>query len=393
MNSGSRRALWSALLIGLTGCGTIGGEASTLDAHQPKFARVVRHDRREYDGAPRMQLRPARAACLPESPECHFDGDVVGTIGPRSDVLLASPGQPVAEFDSLGLFVRHVGTVGSGDGQYMSADHIAYDGRGTYSVLDMASLRVLSFDTAGRPLGARRVGARLNISGVSAWPGGIVLFMLPPGDSLGAPVPATFAVQTERDQRPRDVITVSAPANAVAGREMQPMRPYFLPMAVWALSAAGRLHYASGGDATVARYRADDGGAGDLLLDAGIPARAVTRAEVEAEKKRVLAMFDDDARIVPYVEQAAKHSARVHPPVTLVAALRDGSIWLREYAVAGEDSVRWNAFSADGQWLGWTKLGATEGIVDGDERSLIVAPRALLGASAPGPARPYRLAR
>lgn len=385
MTDRSVRAVIKGALLALTGCRA--ADVGTLDAQSAGagFAIVVRHDRSEYESAPRLQLRGGRRACAVS--QCSFDSDVVGAFGPNGHVLLATSGYPLSEFDSAGRFVRRIGALGSANGQYISADHVSYDGQGAYSVLDRASLRLLSFDTTGRWLGSRGIGARRNISGLTAWPGGIVVFMLPAGDSIGALVPAKFAVQTTREDRPRDLISVAAPANAVAGKEMQPMRPYFLPMVAWAVSRTGAIHFVAGTDATVARFGPD--GARDLFLDAGIPPHAVTRAEVDAEKRRVLAMFDNDARIVPYVKQAAKHSAKVHAPITQVSVLGDGSIWLREYAVAGDDSVRWNAFHASGRWRGWVKLRATEMIVDGDGAQVLVAPNSALGATSAGETRRY----
>jgi hypothetical protein len=151
------------------------------------------------------------------------------------------------------------------------------------------------------------------------------------------------------------------------------MRPFFLPLGSWALGPDGSVTYASGTRSTIERY--DSAGGGELFLETGVPPHPVSAADLEAEKQRVLLMFSPDwrDRTKPYIEQAAAQAAKTYPVFTAVRVLADGTVWLREGGASAADSIRWDAFTPSGAWLGWTELPTAARILGGRANRLLIA--------------------
>ena len=361
----------TTVLLGLltAACSLTPGDRST-------FAKTVRHDRADYDAAPRIGLIARYVLHV----TCADDGDgcanlvLVGTSGAHGHTLLALASGPIVEFDSSGNFLRTIGHHGTGLGQYESVSQLSYDGDTTYELLDVTGFEFTTFDTSGHMLRRQSITAQLGISGVAASPNGVVQYVLPPGDSIGASVVARFVGQRAGDDDLHSLASVETRAVTAQGSDMQPMRPFFEPAASWTADRVGNLYFTSGeDDGTVERFGAD--GKRELLLVSGIPAWPVTKSELTAKKNDVLESFSPEwrTRVIRDVDRAAANASRNHSPITQVAAFEDGSMWLRETPDAAADSARWNVFNADGSWRGWVKLSTRATPLDGGATRVLVA--------------------
>jgi len=167
---------------------------------------------------------------------------------------------------------------------------------------------------------------------------------------------------------------VDARALQIAGKDLQPMRPFFLPRPVWAAGRDHSITYTAGDEEDIARY--DSAGHPDVLVTLAIAPVPVSPAEMDREKERVSTHFSTKSwreRAQPFIERAAASSPHDHPLVTDLAVLDDGSWWIRESPIPLADSVRWDVLNRDGTPLGFAMLPKESRVAGGSvERMLVV---------------------
>ena len=289
-------------------------------------------------------------------------------------MLLTDEDGPLRVFDSSGTFRGVVGRMGSAPDEYASATDVAATRDGRIYVFDRARFSVLSLGPAGQVLHRAQVPMVPDFWGTALWPGGIAILSLPVGSQVGQPVMGRLDL-IPVDGDAGGTTTFSVPLKAVVAQVggLQPMKPFFQARPIWAVAPDGAVTITTGDTPWIARY-SRRGEAEDLIRLPLTPV-PVTAVELQAEKERVLHMFTRDwwERTRPIIEQTAARSPRVHPLVTALVVLRDGSLWLRESPRAGADSVRWDVLAADGRLFGVVRLGLRDRVADGtSDRVLVV---------------------
>jgi len=342
-----------AALMAALAC-TAGDRPATPES----FAHSVTIDSVGYRAMPRLALRHVATICGEERrpAQCPRNPIHVAIAGPNGSVYLAEKGTVLRQFDEHGAYMRIVGNSGTDSGQYQGVDAASYDGGARIHVFDQSTLQLLTYDTASRHLGTMRVLLTHDYVGAKGSPDGLVMLSVPPAkhenDRVAARLDAADAASGKRHR----VAVVDARASRIEGKDLQPMRPFFLPRPVW---AAGRDHsiiYAAGENEYIARY--DTAGQPKLLVKFAVPPVPISEAEVEREKKRIAALFTGEwrASAQPYIDSAAARSPRYHAVFTDLAILDDGSLWIRESPEAEADSVRWDVLDVDGAPLGFAML-------------------------------------
>src|SRR5690606_5769225 len=94
-----------------------------------------------------------------------------------------------------------------------------------------------------------------------------------------------------------------------------------------------------------------------VLVDLDAAPRPVTTVELEAEKAtRLEAAARMGGSVSPglrrMLDESAANAPGSHPFVSRLVVLDDGTLFAREGARPGADSVRWNAFTAAGEPIG-----------------------------------------
>jgi hypothetical protein len=342
-------------------------------AEAKSFRHSVTIDSIAYRTMARLPLRRIATICRErEHPQCPRSDISVAVAGPHGTVYLAEPGVALRQFDEHGAYVRIIGNLGTDSAQYQGAEAASYDGGAHIHVFDASTLRLLTYDTTGRHLGTMRLALTPDYVGVRGSPDGLVVLSVRPGKRYEERVEGRLDVADAASGSLRRVGIVDARALWIEGKDLQPMRPFFLPRPVWAAGRDRSVTYAAGDDKYIARY--DSAGHRELLVRFAFPPVAVSPDEMEREKKRVSAMFTGSwrERAQPYIERAAASSPHDHPLFTYLAVLDDGSCWIRESPVPRADSVRWDVLDHDGTPLGFVMPRKESQVAGGSMEQLLM---------------------
>jgi hypothetical protein len=200
-----------------------------------------------------------------------------------------------------------------------------------------------------------------------------VVLSVSPGERYEERVEGRLDVADAASGTLRRVGVVDARALQIAGKDLQPMRPFFLPRPVWAAGRDHSITYTAGDEEDIARY--DSAGHPDVLVTLAIAPVPVSLAEIDREKERVSTHFSTKSwreRAQPFIERAAASSPHDHPLVTDLAVLDDGSWWIRESPIPLADSVRWDVLNRDGTPLGFAMLRKGSRVAGGSMEHLLV---------------------
>lgn len=204
----------------------------------------------------RLPLRRSGTICRKrEQAQCPLREIRVAVAGPHGSAYLAEPGVALREFDEHGAYVRIIGNLGTDSGEYQGAEAAAYDGGTRIHVFDASTLRLLTYDTAGRHLGTMHLRLTPDYVGARGSPDGLVVLSVPPGERYEARVEGRLEVADAAGGNLRQVAIVDARAPRIAGKDLQPIRPFFLPRPVWAAGRDRSISYAAGAEGEPGRRR------------------------------------------------------------------------------------------------------------------------------------------
>lgn len=330
-----------------------------------------------YDTMPRLALVPGAAFCAGADDEgCQFTDIVSGAVGPDGRVALASM-QQLSQFDSTGHFVRMIGRVGGGPGEYRTIAGLSYDRAGTLLLYDLGSRRLVSFDSAGSPRGSSRAELPSGAQELAFAGGRLVFAVLPGAASIGDSVETRFL--TLDDTGGATVVLGRAPARAITTGDgtMRPITAPFSPAPRWGIGAGG-LFFTEGGALRITRA---DGATPRVVVDMAVDAPPVTAADRDSVREVALRSGPGgpmlpgmEAALRRDLEQALASSEGVttHPMVRSLVSLSGGTLWAREAVTAAPDSIRWNGFDSEGRPLGYILLPARARILAGDRDRMLV---------------------
>lgn len=338
--------------------------------------------RPSYDTMPRLSLTPVLELCAGrDDAPCQFTG---------ADIVAAAPDGRVAvgdyrlgelrEFDADARFVRAVGRRGAGPGEYRLLVAAGYDSAGHLTIMDQAGFRLQRLDASGRVLHTANASLIPGMADIRIVSGRLATFVLPGAATIGDTVEARVVLL---DPATGDTVSLPGlpePAIATGDGTLMPIQPLFSshPIGRWAVSPDGALHMADRERLRIVRRDAS-GAAPRVLVDLDVPPRPVTTGEIEAEVARIAPVGTMNTAMAAAFrrqrDEAVANAATSHPLVSRLVILADGTLLAREGARPGADSVRWNAFTAEGAPLGWLQLPAPARVAGRRlERLLVVSP-------------------
>jgi 6-bladed beta-propeller len=351
--------------------------------HAPGAVHITRA---AYDAMPRYVLSSRTQFCTDaHAKECLFRDIDFAFAGPHGATYLGERGGRLREFDSSGTFVRYIGGIGEGPGEYRVPAGGGVDSVGDVTIFDLRLFRLTSYAPDGTVLGSARVDT--TPVGVTSWHvsgRSLLFFILPPAAAAGDTVQAAF-LEVDADGRPGAVVrSFAAPAryitmakHVVSAYAPVSMPPLFYPLPSWDSDARGAILFAAGDRLAVRRY--DPGDSVPFRLAVDLAPRPVTSADVEAEIERLSqptpgAPAAMQQAMKASLERQAKDAAKVFPMIRSVQLLTDGTIVIEEWAMHDAPQVRWDLFGAAGRPLGFLDLPAGARVSDGNlDRVLIVS--------------------
>lgn len=335
-----------------------------------------------YDAMPRLTLSPLGELCVGrDDPPCQFANARIAAAAPDGRVAVADLPGELREFDGSARYVRTVGGRGGGPGEYRLLVAAGYDSTGGLTILDQRALRVQRFDTAGRLLHASSAPMLPGTVDAAVVGGRAALFVVPGAAAIGDTVAARVVLVDPATGDTTALPGLPEPAAATGDGTLTPIPPPFSVPASsrWAVSPDGALHLADPERLRIVRRDAA-GAAPRVLVDLPVASRPVSAGELEAEKARYAPVGPMPntamAAALRRASDAAIAGARTtHPMVSRLVILDDGTLLAREGARPGADSVRWNAFAADGVPVGHLVLSAQARVAGGRlERLVVVQP-------------------
>lgn len=301
----------------------------------------------QYDAAPHLELQPVATLCTPSTGDCEF-GDAVSA---RQDVaggtLLWEFAKAIRRYDSSGTRLGDLGRKGKGPGEY---DIAVAAGRseGGIAVVDVASLRIARFDSAGAFV---RFDPLRNLPqttrAVEFVDGDLVVFSVQPrSDASGS----TFRAVRMKNGAPSDTIALhDLPGYGSSAGQFQELPALFSAMPTWDGVDGGAIYFTPGESYEIWEYR---GGHPVRRVKVEHAPRKVESEELERETAR------RRARPMPppmraAVDDAIRRAATIHPAVTQLVGLSDGGLLVREAENVAGDSVRWTRFDRDWKISGY----------------------------------------
>lgn len=336
-------------------------------------------DQAIYDAMPRLVLTPTTEICAGrDDAPCQFVNAAIVAAAPDGRVAVADMMGELREFDGDARFVRTVGAFGGGPGEYRRLVVAGYDSAGSLIVLDQAGMRIQRFDPAGGVLGAATAPLLPGTMGVAVTGGRIALLALPGAAAVGDTVETRVVLVDASTGDTSTVPGLPEPAIATGDGTMFPMLPLFrvLPTERWAVGPDGALHAADADRLRILRRDAD-GTPYRVLVDLDVAPRPVTAGDIEAAAAKLMPVgaLRDAAAAAQMQRQrdlAVDNAPKVHPFVTRLLVLDDGHLLARESAGPAADSVRWNAFTAEGEPVGHLLLPPDARVAGGRLTLLLV---------------------
>lgn len=290
-------------------------------------------------------------------------------------VVLVAGHRQMRIFDSQGAWVRTIGRDGDGPGELRSAGGLQVGGD-TIFVADNQLSRITAFDTTGTVLtswpyptteefGRLFPGDRMADGSWLAWAGlrldasGEI-----PSGTTRNPV-MYFRVPADPAQTPDSILTTPGTEQSIkvlndASGAVSAISVWTPPLGRGApvTAAAGHVVW---GDNSFPEVRVHDtNGTLRMLLRWRAPAIPVDAALIARIKAAALLLAGENPRARDRVESqySIPSPASEVPYFSAINLDPDGNFWVREYQVIPTDSVRFQVFHADGQWLGSLALSA-----------------------------------
>ncbi|HEX6631812.1 MAG TPA: hypothetical protein VF048_12015 [Gemmatimonadaceae bacterium] len=362
-----RRRLGIALVV----LAVAGG--CTASGEEAMAGRLTQVD---YDAMPVLTLEPEEMICAARADSsCAFVDVNVAAVGPDGRVALSDGMREIREFGADGQFVRQIGRLGRGPGEYRTVMAAGYDSAGVLTVFDVWGHRIVRFDSTGAAMDAAPAPQVIATQNAKVVGGRVLLFVLPGAEAIGDTVQARIVTVGMPGADTATLARFALPAIATGDGSLLPPQPPFTaaPYQRWTVAPDGAAYLADG-----ARLRIDRvDGERRTIVDGVVTPHPVSDAERDAARERL-------TRVSPGMSTASVESWRrqaeaalaaapsAHPLVAELVALDDGTLWAREGAPADADSVRWNAFAPDGRPIGRLTLPARGRLVAGTRERLLL---------------------
>lgn len=335
------------------------------------FRRSVIMPASEYETAPRFEVFASPPLCGDGTPvECPLERESAFGIAAQGQVLFASPSIRLTELDSSGHVVRTFGAAAGEPGSYGSVAAVTADSVGSIGIFDIRGWSWIGFTGEGARASAVGIPPDPTLVDFHAHGGHVVLRMVPPADSLGAPVLSRF-LSVGKDGSAR--LPFRVPTGALSrGGGLTPLQPLFAPKPVWDLQADGSLVYTEGSSYRVSWFAADGSPAQALVVDGFLP-RPVTPADVDRWMAAVRPPVKGQGARQTLLPIPRRSSAKNHPAISDLKCLSDSTVLVRSSLDAQGDSARWDMWGDNGQLLGWLALGSADKVIGGTRARILVA--------------------
>jgi hypothetical protein len=271
--------------------------------------------------------------------------------------VLDSDAHRVVVFDSIGNFVRTVGSRGSGPGEIEFPVAMDVRGDGTIAIMDITKQQgLVVWGPDGSVLPSYRIGEGRTL-GAFAFRGDTLTSSATDFASEDGRQRTVLSVEQGGERRELAAVDVALPGmlQFETCPVMLRLPPLFTPSLSW--SSRGNRVVAT----TSAEYEVKVFNAGELqmLLRRAIPPRAATSELATQEVGESMGLVAGATRCeIPADEVATKRGfAPTIPLVRYATSAPDGRIWVERFVVKG-DPVIVDVFSSDGEYLGTLREGS-----------------------------------
>jgi len=285
--------------------------------------------------------------------------DVVGAVRrPDGGLVVADGGTAtLLFFDDEGALVRTAGGEGDGPGEFRALQGVGLVGPDTAWAYDFSHRRLSLYDRAGTLARTLTPTPSLNAATLVGWSGrGFVATQLwgdgSPDRAPGLTRERVVCVRYDAEGVMLDTV------GAFPGREVQ-LRPEGPRMTMGVAPFARNASYALAEDGLVVgeqvghevRTYALDGRLRSIVRWAGGPL-SLSHAQIDEWKREQVASAPSARRasVRAYLAEVPLPDRR--PAYGSLLAGPGGELWVGSYAHPGHVPARWDAYRADGRWLG-----------------------------------------
>jgi len=321
--------------------------------------------RDSWETAPRLAFFRRATLCRERANTraCQFGRNAVGAISPQGQVVLGGAGALLEIYDGAGLFLRTIGELGDGPGEYRQVLTVSFDSTRGIAVFDVANFRLTVFDTAGQVTSTRQIRLLPGFAGARASGNRVVWWSVPGSARVRDQVQAAFISEgtTEGDSRP--LARTAMPARARLGTDLAPIPPLFAAEPVWDIRPGEEIIFSLGTDFDVDILGPT--GSGSSRIRGDVPRIRVTADDLRRETELRYGRPPWPPGMGEQLERARRDAARWLPAITALLALSDDALLVREHEPQGADSARWDYFASPGRLSGYFLLPRSTRLIAG----------------------------
>jgi hypothetical protein len=334
---------------------------------------VVHETAAQWNAARVLSLTAERRWCADANAAgCDFKSPATVRALPDGGILVSDVSGPLRRFGSTGAFIGALGRRGQGPGEYGFVVDAQLASNGLVTWFDNTQMRMATVRLDGSAGPVTRVMPPFTMANLFLVDTQLVIFDVPAGAHLGDTVQGVYRT-VPVSGTPMVFARVRTPAVFVAGSEgMMPMRAPFQPYVIGHVGSGGDVAHTNG-----ARYDVEmfPRGAPAWRLTVDAPVRAVSQADRDSAEQQLLKAFKVTAvaGLPPNVRASFQRAGAVHPPLTALCVMRDGTVWTRPTPPAGASRARWDVFARDGKRVGQVLLPQTARVWDGARDWMLVS--------------------
>lgn len=116
------------------------GSACAPEDQSGAFTRDVHYNEAEMNSARTLEVDAGDQVCADNLPECQFTDLTIVAAAPTGSTLLGDAGGQLYQFDPAGRFVRPIGRIGEGPGEYRAVMDASVRESGEIDVVDIRRL-------------------------------------------------------------------------------------------------------------------------------------------------------------------------------------------------------------------------------------------------------------
>jgi hypothetical protein len=334
--------------------------------------RIVRESLAQWQQARPITLTVERRWCIDADADgCDFKSPASVRATPDGGLLASDFMGPLRLFSPGGAFVRSLGRRGQGPGEYGFVVNAHVTSTGLVTWFDNTQMRFASVSMDGTPGPVARVMPPATMAELFTMDTTLVVLDVPAAPVRGTMVTATYHTVPVHGA-PRTLATVRTPSSFVPGSDMRPLTAPFAPRVLGSVSDAGDVLHSNGGQYAVEVFPA--GGAA-WRLEVAAPGRRVLPAERDSALRALLTRMrvKTVADLPPAAREGFDASPSVHPPLSALRVMADGTIWIRPAPEAGATIARWDVFTRQGTRVGRVSLPLRARLWDGRRDWVLVS--------------------